>query len=156
MKPAPESDAPLTVTAVVPVEDKVSDWLADELTSTLPKSTLLVFTVSAEVIASNCRAKVSDELPALAVNVAVCAVVTAATSALKSTLAAPAATVTEAGTVTAVSLLARFTINPLLPAAALRVTVQLSVVDPVTDPFAQLNALREAVTAAVPVPLRLT
>jgi hypothetical protein len=58
VKLAPESDAPLTVTAVVPVDDRVSDCVADELTSTLPKSTLLVLTVSAEVIASNCRAKV--------------------------------------------------------------------------------------------------
>jgi hypothetical protein len=53
-------------------------------------------------------------------------------------------------------LLARLTIIPLLPAAALKDTVQLSAVDPVTELLVQLNAPSEAVTAALPVPLRLT
>jgi hypothetical protein len=58
--------------------------------------------------------------------------------------------VTEAGTVTAESLLARLTVNP--PAAAVfSVTVQLSLPAPVIDPLAQLSA----VSAGIPVPLRL-
>jgi hypothetical protein len=91
-------------------------------------------------------------LPALAVKVTVCAVLTEETVAVKLALLAPAATVTEAGTVTAVLLLARLTVNPPLGAAAFSVTVQLSVPAPVMDPLAQVSAL----SAGTPVPLRLT
>ena len=52
---------------------------------------------------------------------------------------------------TAESLLARFTANPPLAAAAFSVTVQLSVPAPVIDPLVQLNALN----TGRPVPLRL-
>jgi hypothetical protein len=91
-------------------------------------------------------------LPALAVKVTVCAVLTEETVAVKLALLAPAATVTEAGTVTAVLLLARLTVNPPLAAAAFSVTVQLSVPAPVMDPLAQVSALN----TGTPVPLRLT
>jgi hypothetical protein len=64
----------------------------------------------------------------------------------------PAATVTEAGTVTAVLLLARATVNPPLAAATFSNTVQLSVPAPVIDPLAQLRALSNG----TPDPLRLT
>ena len=63
----------------------------------------------------------------------------------------PAATVTEAGTVTAELLLARFTANPPLAAATFSVTVQLSVPAPVIDPLVQLSPLN----TGKPVPLRL-
>ena len=82
---------------------------------------------------------------ALAVNVAVCAVVTVVAVAVKLALVAPAATVTVAGTVTAELLLARLTVNPPLGAAALSATVQLSVPAPVIVPLAQLNEERAAV-----------
>jgi len=59
----------------------------------------------------------------------------------------PAATVTEAGTVTDELLLARLTVNPPVAAAAFRVTVQLSVPAPVKDPLAQLREDRFAVGA---------
>jgi hypothetical protein len=49
-------------------------------------------------------------------------------------------------------LLARLTAKPPVGAAAFRVTVQLSVPDPVNDPLAQLSAL----STGTPVPLRLT
>jgi hypothetical protein len=78
-------------------------------------------------------------------------VLTPVTVAVKLAVVAPAATVTLAGTVTDVLLLARLTGNPPVVAAAFRVTVQLSVPAPVIDPFAQLNTL----TTGTPVPLKL-
>jgi len=69
-------------------------------------------------------------------------------------LAAPAGTVTVLGTVTAELLLVRFTIIPPLGAAAVSVTVQASVPDPVMAPLLQDSA-PNAAGAAVPVPLRL-
>jgi len=90
----------------------------------------------------NCRTKVSATPPAFAVSVAVCAELTADTVAVKLAVVAPAATVTEAGTVTAELLLARVTANPPLGAAALSVTVQLSVPAPDIDPLTQVSALK--------------
>jgi hypothetical protein len=78
-------------------------------------------------------------------------VVTPVTVAVKLAAVAPAATVTLAGTVTDVLLLARLTGNPPAGAAAFSVMVQVSVPAPVIDPFAQLNTL----TTGTPVPLRL-
>ena len=72
-------------------------------------------------------ATVLDALPAVAVTVAVCADETAATVAVKLAEVAPAATVTEAGTVTAELLLASVTARPPVGAAAVSVTVQASV-----------------------------
>ena len=155
--PVPESVASLTVTGAVPVDESVKVCVADELTSTLPKSIVPVLTVSAAVTAVNCNEKSCVMFPALAVSVAVCERVTAVAVASKSALVAPAATVTDAGTVTALLLLARFTCNPLVPAGALSSTVQLSVVDPVIELLVQLNAVNVvAVAAAVPVPLSAT
>lgn len=67
-------------------------------------------------------------------------------------LVAPAGTVTEAGTVTALSLLVRLTARPLLAAAAFNVTVQMSFADPVMDPFTHVSS----VSIGTPVPLKLT
>jgi hypothetical protein len=78
-------------------------------------------------------------------------VVTAETVAVKLPVLDPAATVTDAGTVTAVLLLAKLTANPPLAAAALNVTVQLSVPAPVIDPLVQLSPFN----TGTPVPLRL-
>ena len=64
----------------------------------------------------------------------------------------PAATVTEAGTVTDELLLARLTVNPPVAAAAFSVTVQLSVPGSGDEPLVQLSAL----STGTPVPLRLT
>lgn len=93
--------------------------------------------------------------PAVAVNVADWAVLTAVAVAVKATVVAPAATVVEDGTVTAVSLLERLTVAPPVPAAELSVTVQMSVPDPVSELLAQLSALTGGTTAA-PVPLNAT
>jgi hypothetical protein len=74
-------------------------------------------------------------------------VLTADTVAVKLAVVDPAATVTEAGTVTAELLLARLTANPPLGAAAFSVTVQLSVPAPVIDPLAQVSALNTGALA---------
>lgn len=73
------------------------------------------------------------------------------TVAVKLAEVAPAATVTDAGTVTAELLLARLTTNPPLADAAFNVTVQLSVPAPLIEPDAQLNP----VSTGTPLPLRL-
>jgi hypothetical protein len=64
------------------------------------------------------------------------------TVALKAALVALAGTVSEAGTVTVELLLERLTVNPLLGAGALRVTVQASVPAPETEPLEQVSALK--------------
>jgi hypothetical protein len=118
---------------------------------------LAVLTLSAGITACSCRANVSVALLVLAVRVAVCSAPTADTAAAKVALVAPAATGTVAGTVTAESLLARFTVSPELPAAALSVTVQLSDAEPMMELFVQLKELSVPVGGAVvPVPLRST
>jgi hypothetical protein len=91
-------------------------------------------------------------VPALAESVTAWAVLTETTVAEKLAEVAPAATVTEAGTVTEELVLARPTLNPALGAAALSVTVQESVPAPVMDEFAQ----ESAVSTSTPVPLRAT
>ena len=98
-----------------------------------------------------------ESVPVVAVKVVACVVVTDAMVAEKAALVALAGTVTVAGRVTAASLLLRLTLCPPLPAAALRVTVQASVPEPVIEPLAQESALNVlgAAGAAVPVPLRL-
>ena len=73
------------------------------------------------------------------------------TVAVKPAVADPAATLTVAGTVTAVLLLVRPTMTPPLAAATFNVTVQLSVPAPVIDPLVQLSPLN----TGTPVPLRL-
>lgn len=80
-------------------------------------------------------------MAAAAVNVTVVALLIAVTAALKLALEEPAATVTEAGTVTAVLLLVRLTATPPLAAAALKVTVQLSVPAPVMEAALQETPL---------------
>jgi hypothetical protein len=75
---------------------------------------------------------------------------------VKDALLAPAATVTETGTVTAVLVDERLTLIPPLGAGALRDTVQASVAAPVMDPLAQANPFNAGTEDAVPVPLRMT
>jgi hypothetical protein len=74
--------------------------------------------------------------------------------AVKPVLLDPAGTVTDAGTVTALLLLDRPITSPPLPAAALNVTVQASLPDPVNELELQLSPL-SAPAADCPVPLRL-
>ena len=81
----------------------------------------------------------------VAVIFAVWFALTADAFAVNVVLVAPAGTVTEAGTVTAATLLERPTTSPLAGAAALVVTVQVSVPAPVIWAVAQLNPLSAAV-----------
>jgi hypothetical protein len=74
--------------------------------------------------------------------------VTAVAVAVNAAVDAPAATVTEAGTVTALLLLVRLT-AVALAAAPVSVTVQASVATPVSDALVQETAL----TAGCPAPL---
>jgi hypothetical protein len=48
-KPAPDNVAEFTVTEVVPVDVSVTDCVAGELSTTLPKARLDVLTVNADV-----------------------------------------------------------------------------------------------------------
>jgi hypothetical protein len=86
-----------------------------------------------------------------AVRVAVWAELTVDAVAVKRALVAPETTVTDAGTFTALLLLARFTMNPSPLAASVRVTVQASVPAPVSDPLLQVNPLN---SSRDPPPLR--
>jgi hypothetical protein len=84
---------------------------------------------------------------------------TAETAAVKLTDVDPSATVTEAGTLTAPLSLVRLTAKPPVVAAALSVTVQLSLAGPVTAASAQLNELNVGAGGAlceVPAPLKST
>ena len=152
VKPVPATESALTLTAAVPVEDRVSVCVAAVFTFTLPKARLDELRLSVGTEAPSCRAKVSVTLPALAVRVTATPELTEETVAVKLAVVAPAATVTEAGTVTALLLLARLTAKPPVAAAAFRVTVQLSVPAPVNEPLVQLSPL----STGTPVPLRPT
>lgn len=149
VKPLPEIVAALMVNGAAPDEVRISDCVVGVLIVTLPKARLPELTLSAGVPvlpaegAFNCNAKVCVLLPALAVNVAVCAALTLAAVAVNDALVAPVGTVTLDGTVTAVLLLARVTLTPLV-AAALRVTEQLSASVPVMVVLVQERALTEA------------
>lgn len=94
-------------------------------------------------------------VPCVAVSVTLCDDVTDNTLAAKLALFAPDGTDTEAGTVTALLLLARVTSRPLLGAEAVNVTVQASGPDPVMVDFAQLRAASDAAEPD-PLPCSLT
>jgi hypothetical protein len=90
--------------------------------------------------------------PDVAVSVAVCAVLTADTVAVKLAVVAPAATVTVEGTATAVLLLNRLTDWPPVPAAVFNVTVHVSVPALAIDPFAHVSPLRSTPLGSEPDP----
>ncbi len=137
---------------MVPVEERTRGCVAAVPTETVPKATLDALTPKTAVAASSSTANVCDTPPALAVNIAACVDVTADASAVNSALLAPAGTVTEAGTTTALSLLVKLIARPPLAAAAFRVTVQVSAALPRMDPLTQLNS----VSMGTPVPLNVT
>ena len=145
------------VTGAVPAEFSVRGNVDAVFTVTLPNARLAGLIVNCELAtaaAFSCRAKVLETLPALAVSVTACADVTDDTVAVNPALVAFAGTINVAGTVTAALLLARLTVRPPLPAAAVNVTVQLSLPDSVIDALLQENALNVAGTA-VPVAVEL-
>jgi hypothetical protein len=152
LNPVPVNAAELIVTAAVPLEVNVTDCVAGVFRLTAPKATLLLLRLSVAVVAFNWSANVFATPPAVAVSVAVCAVLTAAAVAVNAALDDPAATVTDAGTVTALLLLARLTVVAVV-AAAVSVTVHASVPAPVSVALPHVTPLSAA--GACPVPLRL-
>ena len=154
VKPVPLRVAELMVTGAVPVEVNVTGSVDAVFTVTFPNARLAALTVNVGTAAFSCSAKFLETLPALAVRVTACAVVTEDTVAVNPALVALAGTTTVAGTVTAALLLVRPTLKPPLPAAVVSVTVQASLPDPVIDALLQDSALNAAGTA-VPVPVRL-
>jgi hypothetical protein len=152
VKPVPESDVESIVTAAFPVADSVSVCVAALLTATSPKLMLLALTFRVEIQELSCNVVASVTPPALAVNVADSFEVTGEAFAMKFALLAPAATITEPGTLTNELLLARVTANPPLRAAAFNVTVQLSASEPVIVELAQVMPL----STGTPVPLSPT
>jgi hypothetical protein len=146
--PAPATETPLIVSAVVPDDVTVTVCVMAMFSPCVPNATFVELRLSPGTAAFSCMANVPLTPPAVAVSVAVCAVVTADADAVNPALEAPAATVTDAGTVTAALLLARFTVRG--PAAApVSVTVQASVAAPVSDALPHVTPL----TAGCPVPL---
>jgi hypothetical protein len=86
--------------------------------------------------------------------VALCTVLTVVVEAVNPALLAFAAIVTLAGTVSAESLLARFTVTPPLPAGVLSVTAQLSLPVPTTVGLLQDTELSVAsIGVDAPAPL---
>jgi hypothetical protein len=152
VKPVPESEDESIVTAAFPVEDSISVCVPALLTATSPKLMLLALTFSVEIAELSCSVIASTTPPALAVNVADSFEVTGEAFAVKFALLAPAATVTEPGTLTNGLLLARFTANPPLRAAAFNVTAQLSATEPVIDELTQVTPFN----TGTPVPLSPT
>ena len=136
----------------MPVDVNVTDCVAAVFTDSFPKVRLVVLIPNVGVPAPSCNAKDSPTPLALAERITVCAVVDVPTVAENPALVAPDGTVTDAGTVTILLLLARLTANPALDAAPFRVTVQLSVPEADMDPFAQFRLLR----TTMPVPLKAT
>ena len=155
VKPDPPIVPALMVSAEVPDEVSVTVCVTGVFRFTLPNATVVALTFNAGPLAFSCRANVFVTPPAAAVSVAVVAVVTAVAVAVNEAVDALAATVTEAGTVTALLLLESVIASPPVPAGALSVTVQASVVAPVSDAFVHETALSTP-GAAVPVPVRVT
>jgi hypothetical protein len=145
VKPDPVSASALMVTDAVPEEVKVTVCTVGVLTATLPNVSVVALMVNLGVAAFSVSEAVFETLFAVAVKVTACAAVTDDAVAVKEALVAPAATLTADGTVTEALLLERLTLSPPVAAAALRVTVQISVPAPVKDELVQVNALNAAV-----------
>ncbi len=153
LKPVPVTAPALMISGAVPDEVSVTDCVAGVFRPTSPNATLVEFSVKPGTAAPSSIAQVFFTSPAVAVSVAVCAVVTDDTVALKPAVVAPAGTVTDPGTVTALLLLDKLTASPPVPAAAVNVTVQASVPVLVIDPLLQLSP-PSCPAVACPVPLR--
>ena len=129
----------LTATEPVPLDVSFTVCVAGELRLTFPKATLLDPSVSPAVVpvvpvdaAFSCREYVSELLLSEAVSVAVWAELTAEAVAVNLALDVPAATANDAGTFTALLLLARLTVMAL-PVTAVSVTWHASVPAPASD-----------------------
>ena len=141
--PVPVTESDLMVTAAVPLEVTVTDFVTAVPTDTLPNASEAALRLRAGTAAFSCIAKFCEEALRLAATVAACEVVTEATFAVNDAVEVPEATVTVAGTVTALLLLATLTVRPPVGAAELSDTVQAVVPAPVKELFPQESALTE-------------
>jgi hypothetical protein len=153
-KPVPDAVAAVIVTAAVPFDVTVTDFVIAVPTETLPNEREVALKPSVAVAASSCRAIALELLPVDAVRVADCVFVTEATIAVNDVLVAPAGITTELGTETAALLVARTTLTPPAGAEPDNVTVHLSASDPAIVVVLQVIALTVG-TVVAPVPLRL-
>jgi hypothetical protein len=152
--PVPDAVAAVIVTAAVPFDVTVTDFVIAVPTETLPNERDVALKPSVAVAASSCRAIALELLPVDAVRVADCVFVTEATIAVNGVLVAPAGMVTEVGAETAALLVASTTLSPPEGAGLDSVTVQESSSAPVIVVLLQVIALTVG-TVAAPVPLRL-
>jgi hypothetical protein len=129
------------VTATVPLEVTVTDFVTAVPTATLLKASELALRLRVGVAAFSCSAALFDEEFALAATLTVCDVVTEATVAVNEAFDAPEATITLVGTVTELPPLATATFTPLEGAAKLNETVHAVVPAPVNVVLAHDNAL---------------
>jgi hypothetical protein len=133
-------------------EVKVTTAVAGVFTATFPNDSVVTLVERAFIAVSNCRAKVFELLPSLAVRVTACAYhCHHDTVAVNAALVAPAGTATVAGRVTAALLLERLTLRPPLGAAEASVTVHGSCTQPTSEALLQERALMATagLTAAV-------
>lgn len=154
-KPLPVTETALTMTAAVPLDVSVTVCVVELFTTTPPNEMLVALMLRAGVAAFSCSETFWDELPDVALTVAVCAVATEATFAVKDALLAVAGTVTALGTATELLLLASATVTPPVGAEPERLTLQVSERAPVIDVLLHDTALTVG-AAAMPVPLRLS
>lgn len=144
LNPVPVTEPELTVSAAVPVELIVTGFVAVVFNATLPKARLVELTVHAAEVAFSCSEVALATPPAVALMVAVVVVLTAEAVAVNGAVVDPAATDTEAGTLSEELLLASDTANPPLGAAPVSVTEHASVTAPVTEPLLHETALSDA------------
>lgn len=144
--PEPEIESELIVTAAVPLDVSVTDLVTAVPTETFPKESEVALKLIAGTAAFNVIAKLFEDAFAVALTVAVWLEVTVDAAALKDAVEAPAATVTLAGTVRALELLATAMLWPPERAAPLNVTVQLVLPEPVNAFLPQVRALTEGAT----------
>jgi hypothetical protein len=154
VNPAPVIESELIVTAIVPLDVRVTDFVTAVPTETLPNESADAFRLSADVAAFSCSETTLELVPVVAVNVTDCVLPTDATFAVKVVLVAPAATVTELGIVTAGLLVPSATLKPPAGAGPDRVTVHETAIDPVIEVRLHDTALTTGVDVA-PVALRL-
>ena len=147
VKPVPVRAAALMVTGVVPVDVRVNDCDVVVLTVTLPKGMLPGLMLSVAMAGFNCRTNTLEMPLAFPITLAVCVELTEATVVVNPVWDAPAATVTEAGTLTVGLSLDRVT-TTLVVVGLVRYTEHAFVPAPVIEVLPQETALRVGVVAA--------
>ncbi len=145
--PVPVTESDLIVTATVPLDVTVTDFVTAVPTATLPKESEVALSFNAADAAISCSETALELLPVVAVSVTDSVLLTGATFAVKVALVAPAGTVTELGIETAALLAPSATLSPPAGAGPDKLTVHESAIDPVIDVVLQETAL----TVGVPV-----